>query len=75
MVVFYDMCKFCCKVLNIGDCKLVNEFSIFFIIGDVIMLVFGLLCNEFIGFCDLWYICIFEDFNDVIDRLKDVFSF
>lgn len=75
MVVFYDMCKFCCKVLNIGDCKLVNEFSIFFIIGDVIMLVFGLLCDEFIGICDLWYVCIFEDFNDVIDRLKDVFSF
>lgn len=53
MVVFYDKCKFCCKVLNIGDCKLVNEFSIFFIIGDVIMLVFGLLCDEFIGICDL----------------------
>lgn len=53
MVVFYDMCKFCCKVLKNGDCKLVNEFSIFFIIGDVIMLVFGLLCDEFIGFCDL----------------------
>ncbi|XP_061192298.1 disintegrin and metalloproteinase domain-containing protein 10-like [Saccostrea echinata] len=71
---FQDACKLCCKSLNATVCRPANELGILSTTGKTILLASGTPCNNFRGFCNSQRMCISEDPNDVIERLKNAFS-